>query len=195
MKGNPFVIRMTLPIVLVLGTCFSLSACTDKAPEAETPATTASDTAAPAATPGAAAAAPAGSTLSAWTVDLTAGMTSQMCALDAMNGAIAQAGRFELPAAQPATLEGWVASSDMHAPAALSVVLDGSSDFQITGATGVSREDVAKAYNAENLAAAGFKLELAGLAVPAGDYKVLIAHQEGGGAWVSCDTNTVLSVK
>lgn len=190
-------IRKTLPIALVLGTCLSLSlslalaGCTDKASEADAPAATASQTPAPAA-PSATA---AGSTLSAWTGDLTGGMTSQMCALDAMNGAKATAGRFESPTAQPATMEGWVASSDMHAPAALSVVLDGPSDFQITGTTGVSRADVAKAYNAENLATAGFKIELAGLAVPAGEYKVLIAHQEGGGAWVSCDTNTVLSVK
>ena len=195
-KGNPVVIRKTFPIALVLGACFSLSACTDKAPEADTPAPTASGTTAPAVAPGTAVAtqAPAQSTVSAWTGDLAGARTSQMCALDAINGANAQAGRFDVPTGQPVTLEGWVAGSDMHAPATFSVVLDGASDFQVTGVTGVSRDDVAKAYHAEHLATAGFKLQLASLAVPAGEYKILILHKEGDG-WMSCDANSVLSVK
>jgi hypothetical protein len=188
------VIRKNLPIALALGACFSLSACSDQTPEAPTPATTASGTAAPAATPGAATAAPGPSTLSPWTGDLSAAQPSQLCALDAMNGAVAVQGRFELPTAQPTTLEGWVATSDLHAPSGFSVVLDGSSDFQITGVTGNPRDDVAKAYGTDQLATAGFKLELPSLAVPAGEYKVLIAHEEGA-TWVSCDTNAVLSVK
>jgi hypothetical protein len=196
------VIRKTLPLALALGALVSLSACSNKASDADAPATDAST--APAAAPGTApapaasadtASAAAGSNLTPWTGDLeAAGTPNQMCALDAVNGTKAVGGRFEIPAGQAATFDGWVAGTDMQAPPTLSIVLDGAADFQVTGTTGISRDDVAKAYNAEHLANAGFKLDVASLAIPTGDYKVMIAHLEGG-AWVACESNTVLAVK
>jgi hypothetical protein len=189
------VIRKTLPFALALGALVSLSACSNKDSDAEAPATAASTAPAPAASAGTASAAAAGANLSPWTGDLAAaGTPNQMCALDAVNGTKAVDGRFEIPAGQAATFDGWVAGTDMQAPPTLSIVLDGASDFQINGTTGISRDDVAKAYNAEHLANAGFKLEAGSLAVPTGDYKVMIAHLEGG-AWVVCESNTVLAVK
>jgi hypothetical protein len=185
--------RKTLLIAVASAACFSLSACSDTAPSA--PPTAASAAPAPAASPGNAPAAAGGSTLLPWTDDLAAaGTPNQMCALDLINDAKAVDGRFEISAGQAATLEGWVASTDMQAPPRVSVVLDGASDFQITGVTGVSRDDVAQAYHANNLANSGFKLDVASLAIPAGEYKILIAHQEGG-AWVACKSNMVLAVK
>ena len=188
-------IRKMLPFALAVGALVSLTACSNKDSAADAPATATSTAPAPAVSAGTASAAAAGSTLSPWTGDLAAaGTPNQMCALDAVNGTKAVGGRFELPAGQAATFDGWVAGTDMQAPPTLSIVLDGASDFQITGVTGVSRDDVAKAYHADHLANAGFRVEAASLAIPAGDYKVMIAHLEGG-AWVACESNTVLAVK
>jgi hypothetical protein len=196
------VIRKTLPIALALGALVSLSACADKASEATAPAPAASTApvpaspaSAPAASVDTASAAAPSSTLSPWTGDLAAaGTPNHDCALDAVNGTKAVAGRFEAPAGQAATFDGWVAGTDLQAPPTFSIVLDGASDFQLTGTTGVSRVDVAQALHAEHLANAGFKVDVASLGVPPGDYKVMMAHQEGG-AWVACDSSTVLAVR
>jgi hypothetical protein len=187
----------TLPVAFVLGACLSLAACGGKTPDAA-PTSAAAPAAAPAAdastaVPDAAASAPGPSVLSPWTGDLAAAQPDQLCALDALNGIVAADGKFALATGQAAVFDGWVATSDMRSAPSFSLVLDGASDFQINGGTGIARDDVAKAYSNDQLATAGFRLELPALSVPAGDYTLVIAHQEAG-VWKSCDTREVLTV-
>lgn len=177
----------TLSVAFVLGACLSLAACGDKSPDADAKSATATP---PAAASDAAASVPG---LSAWTGDLAAAQPDQLCTLDVLNGVVAKDGKFALPTGQPAVFEGWVATSDMQSAPLFSLVLDGASDFQIIGTTGVARDDVAKAYSNDQLATAGFRLEIPALSVPAGDYTLVIAHQEAG-VWKSCDTKEVLTV-
>jgi hypothetical protein len=185
----------TLATAILLGACLSLAACSDKTPEAGAPAADASAAATPAApAPAADAAAPApGASLSPWTGNLASAQPDQHCALDALNGAVATDGKFASPAGQAAVLDGWVSTTDMHPASPFTLVFDGASDFQVTGTTGVARDDVAKAYSTDQLATAGFRLEVPALSLPAGDYKLVLAHEENG-AWISCETNEVLTV-
>lgn len=183
-----------LSLGLSIGACLLVAACSDKTPEADAPGApvTPAATAPSSSTDGAIAAAPAG-VVTPWTGDLAAATAEPHCALDALNGTVATNGKLTVAAGQPAVIEGWVATSDMRSAPAFSLVLDGATDYQIAGSTGVSRDDVAKAYSSDQLATAGFRLDLQSLSVPAGDYKLVLAHQENG-AWMSCETNHVLTV-
>jgi hypothetical protein len=190
-KGKSIVTRQNFSTAMILGACVALSACTDNSPAPETTATTA---AAPAATDAAPAAATAGAAgITPWTVDLGAAPTSQLCALDAINGVVAVDGKFSVAAGKPATLAGWVSTTTMQAPPSFSIVLIGDSNYQVAGNTGATRTDVAQAYKTDQLTTAGFEVSLANVSLPAGDYKVSIAHQENGG-WVGCETKEVVSV-
>ena len=181
-----------LSLALSVGACLGLAACSDKTPEAEAP-TTAAAPATPAAPAANGAAAPVAASVAPWTGDLAAATAEPHCALDIVNGAPAADGKFTLAAGGAAVFEGWVATSDMHSAPAFSLVLDGASDYQIAGSTGTPRDDVAKAYSTDTLANAGFRLEVQSLSIPAGEYKLVLAHQENG-AWMACQTNDVLTV-
>lgn len=124
--------------------------------------------------------------LSAWTGSFDGLAETQLCALDAVNGLPAVSGTFAVQASQPIALEGWVSTATLQAPPRLKFVLDGTSDFQITAVTGIARDDVAQAYGSTNLALSGFKTQLATFAVPAGDYSVILVHEDAG-ASVICN--------
>jgi hypothetical protein len=184
-----------LSLALSVGACLGLAACSDNAPDAA-PATPA---AAPAATApasngdAAVAAAPVVTEVTPWTGDLGAATAEPHCALDVLNGSPAVDGKLTLPTGDAARFEGWVATSDMHSAPTFSLVLDGATDYQLTGSTGVARDDVAKALSTDQLANAGFRIDVPSLAIPVGDYKLVLVHQENG-AWMSCETNQVLAV-
>ena len=184
-----------LPLALSIGACLGLAACSDNAPDAAAtaPAATTAATAPASTGDGAVAAAPVATSVTPWTGDLTAATAEPHCALDVLNGSPAADGKLTLPTGEAAVFEGWVVTSDMHSAPTFSLVLDGATDYQLTGSTGVSRDDVAKAYSTDQLAKAGFRLNVPSLAIPVGDYKLVVAHQENG-AWMSCQTNQVLTV-
>ncbi|MBC7656334.1 MAG: hypothetical protein H7147_04065 [Frankiaceae bacterium] len=171
--------------VVILGACLLAAACTDEKAGTDAVATTPAPAAN--ATP-AAVAAPAPVTIAAWSGSLDGLGESQLCALDAVNGTPATGATFTVQAGQPATFEGWAAMTNLDNPGAINIILDGAEDFKISANTGVSRDDVATAYNSTKLSTAGFKAELASLAVPAGEYQVVIEHLEAG-ASVICRPN------
>jgi hypothetical protein len=177
---------------VLFAACLIAAGCTDEqaggpaATGADTPAATSAPTAAPtpAFTP----------TLASWTGSLDGLNESPLCALDAVNGITAANGSFPVQANQPVTFEGWVSMTNLQNPGNLSIILDGpTTDFQIKAVTGVARVDVAKAYSSEALAAAGFSTALAEMAVPAGEYSVVLEHDEAGES-VVCRTKTNLVV-
>lgn len=165
----------------VLTACLLAAACTDDK-VADEPSVTTPPAAADAAT--APASAPAAVSLSAWSGSLEGLGESQLCAMDAANGLPATDGAFALQTGQPASFEGWAAMTNLDNPGAVNIILDGAQDFKINASTGVSREDVATAYNSPRLALAGFKAEIADLAVPAGQYQIVIEHAEAGASWI-----------
>ena len=169
---------------VILGACLLAAACTDDKAGADAVASTP----APAAAAPALDAAPAAALIAAWSGSLDGLGESQLCALDAVNGAPATDARFTIQAGQPATFEGWAAMTNLDNPGAISIILDGAEDFKISANTGVSRDDVATAYNSTKLSTAGFKAELGSLAVPNGEYQVVIEHLEAG-ASVICRPN------
>lgn len=182
-------LRKQLPTTMIIVACLGLSACNDKAPEIDSgnsqPAAQATTTEPTA---------PAAPALTAWSGDLAQALKTELCALDSVNGAVAVDGRFELPLNQPAVFEGWVSTSDLKRPESFKIVLDGDSDFEVTGATGLPRDDVAKAYGTDALATAGFKVELPALDIPAGDYAVTLVHEDAGHA-VACVRDFTLSAR
>lgn len=134
-------------------------------------------------------------TISPWTPPAAGAATSTFCSLDAINGVGAVNTVFSASAGQNMTFEGWAASRDKHDPGSISIVLQGSLDFQIAGSTGVARGDVGSAYG-PGVASAGYKVAVPALNIPAGNYTVLIAGVGGGGApGFTCDTKTSLVVK
>jgi hypothetical protein len=184
-----------LSLALAIGACLGLAACSDNTPDDATSAPPAANTATAPASNGdaAVAAAPVETIVAPWTGDLAAATAEPHCALDVLNGSPAADGKLTLPTGDAARFEGWVATSDMHSAPTFSLVLDGATDYQLSGGTGVSRDDVAKAYSTDQLANAGFRLDVPSLAIPVGDYKLVLVHQENG-AWMSCETNQVLTV-
>lgn len=161
----------------ILAACLLASACTDDKVADETSVSTPSVAAdaAPAPSP-----APVAAVLSAWSGSLDGLGETPLCAVDAANGLPAADGAFALQTGQPASFEGWAAMTNLDNPGPVNIILDGEQDFKINGATGVSREDVATAYNSPRLAQAGFKVEIADLAVPPGEYQMVVEHTESG---------------
>lgn len=182
-------IRLNFASTMVIVACLGLGACSDKVPEIED-GTHAPDSAPAAAAP----AASAQSVLGEWTGNIADALQTELCAIDSVNGATAVDGRFEHTANQPVVFEGWASTSDLKRPERITLVLDGVSDYQVGGSTGVAREDVANAYNSTALATAGYRVELASLAVPAGDYGLTLTHEDGGKT-VACTSKLTLSVK
>lgn len=165
----------------LLAVCLIVTACTDdSAVSTPTKPTTDSRTTAPVTT--------FSPTLTPWTGSFDGLAETQLCALDAVNGLPAADGTFSVQANQPIAFEGWVSTANLRNPRNLSIVLDGASGFQIVGATGIARADVAKAYSSSQLETAGFKIELATFPVPAGEYPVVFEHTTDG-ASVICRTN------
>lgn len=181
---------------ILIAACFAGTACTDE--QASAPETAGDDTASAASTP-ASPAAPTGAasapspTITARTSTLDGLSASELCALDSVNGAHASNKRFDVAGSQPVTFEGWVATTNLQSPGTISIILDGQSDFEIGHVTGVARKDVADAYGSAALESSGFKTALATLDVPAGEYSVLISHDEAGSPIV-CKTDLIVAV-
>lgn len=173
---------------MIFAACLTAAACTDE--QASTPEVVPAGSETPAvAAPEAGPAA----TLTARTAPLDGLSESPLCALDSVNGLHASEGSFTVSASQPVTFEGWVAMTNLESPGTLSIILDGQSDFEIGHVTGVERKDVADAYGSAALGTAGFKTPLPALDVPAGQYSVMISHDEAGAA-VVCKTKLNLVV-
>ncbi|WFC42607.1 hypothetical protein [Pseudoxanthomonas sp. SE1] len=173
--------RKLFPAVTLIA--IALSGCNDKTPEYQEPM---------AATPTVPADASTGTEqppttqFSEFTADLESLGKVELCALDAINGNSPQEGVFKVAGAGAVAFEGWAATTSLTNPGNVTVVLSKPGNaFSISGPAGIKRDDVATAYKAEALTNAGFKLELATLQVPAGEYTVSILHDESG-AQVSC---------
>lgn len=175
---------------VILAACLTAVACTDE--QAATP--DGAPAAAAVANPAVAAPEPAPApTLTARTASLDGLAEVPLCALDSVNGTLASDGTFTVSASQPITFEGWVAMSTLKNPGTIRIILDGQSDFEIGHVTGVPRKDVADAHGSADLENAGFQTGLPALDVPAGQYSVMLGHDEEGAA-VVCKTNLTLMV-
>ena len=153
----------------------SLAGCNDKSPDYQqsAPPTTQASTPPPA-------------ELAEYKDDLNALDKTELCALDAVNGQAASEGSFKLAIGSSVVFEGWAATTSLTNPSEVNLVLASEGKaFVISGGAGVARDDVAKAYNAEALTNAGFKLELPALQVPEGEYTITVLHDEAGAA-ISC---------
>ena len=183
-------ISKKLPTTLMIVACLGLAACSDKSPEpAPGPTQPAPDAAPAVATPTDVQAA-----LGPWTGDFSEAVKIELCALDSINGAVAIDGRFEAPANQPAVFEGWASTPNLEPAKTFTLVLDGQSDFAVTGSTGIPREDVAKAYSKPALANAGFRVEVPALALPAGDYGITLVYEDNGQP-VACSARLTLTAR
>lgn len=174
-----------------LAFCWLATSCTDDGATA-VPATDMSSTA-PA--PGEAPIAPAWpqARLSTWDSPLDSATESPMCYLDAVNGLPATDATFRVTVDGPVVMEGWLSTLDLQAPPELNIILEGERDYSVSGATGISRDDVAQAYDAPQLARAGFRSELPGLAVEPGTYSLLLSHEHAG-TLVVCRPGLTLQV-
>lgn len=162
---------------MLLATSFGLVACSDKTPNIPTgsPTEPAADTAV--------ADAPDASTvpseLTNWTGDLAAAQKSELCNVDAVNGTGAVSGMFKVGANLPVSVEGWIATTDLRRPDRFAIILQGDNvAYQINGGTGKLRADVAHAYGTEQLAQAGYTVELPILGVTPGSYSLTLVHEE-----------------
>lgn len=129
--------------------------------------------------------------LTPWTASAVEAAPSELCSLDAIDGNGSINGVFNAAVSQGITFEGWASAADMLDPGAVIIILDGATDFQISGSTGAARPDVAAAYG-PGLVNAGFKIQLPELNVPPGEYALLIAG--AGAANFVCNTKTTLTV-
>jgi hypothetical protein len=177
---------------MLLATSLGLVACSDKTPGIASGVTTQPAADAPATS---APVVPAvTSELTDWTGDLAAAPKSELCNVDAVNGASATSGTFEARANQPVSLEGWIATTDLQRPDRFAIVLQGDASAQISGGTGKPRADVAQAYHSEQLANAGYTVELATLGVAPGSYTLALVHDEKGQT-IACMPKLTLVVK
>lgn len=135
---------------------------------------------------------PAAGTLTPWLPPATEAAPTDLCSLDAINGNRAINAVFNAAVGQGSTFEGWASTVDTRDPGNIAIVLDGATDFQVTGSTGVARSDVASAFGA-GLANAGFKIELAELNLPPGQYAVHIRSVNTPVSFV-CNTKTTLII-
>ncbi|GAA4854000.1 hypothetical protein GCM10023332_01470 [Luteimonas vadosa] len=175
-----------------LALCWLATACTDDGAPAEPAANPPAPASAPTADPAAPVQTPA--RLSNWETPLESATESPLCYLDAVNGMPATGGAFQVSANAPVVMEGWLSTLDLQAPPEVTIILDGAMDFGISGATGITRDDVAQAYNAPQLARSGFKAELSELAVEPGTYTLLLSH-ESAGTTVVCKPGLALQVQ
>lgn len=132
--------------------------------------------------------------LSTWDRSLASATESPLCFLDAINGMPATNSTFRTNVNEAVVLEGWLSTLDLQAPPELSIILDGSRDYLISGVTGIAREDVAQAYDAPPLARSGFKSELSELAIEPGTYSLLLSHEHEG-TLVVCTPGLTLQVE
>ena len=182
-------IGQTLRTVFIIATCLGVASCKDNAPPVEP--NPAQATVAEPSVPAPAAPQANATTLAAWVGELDPNQGTELCAIDAVNGLVVNGGKFSVSANQPALFEGWASTRDLRAPGRISLVLDGAADFQVTGMTGGSRDDVAQAYGNAGLKTSGYRLELPNLAIPPGEYRILVTHTEDG-VVVPCDTKQSL---
>lgn len=119
---------------------------------------------------------------------------STHCSLDAVNDQSANPPA-TLDSGAPVSFSGWVATVDLKNPRRFTLVLDGmQQDIAIGADTSQPRYDVARALGSNALAYAGFRIELPAHAIPAGSYRVVLAHRGGAGD-VVCTTPTTLTVR
>jgi hypothetical protein len=102
------------------------------------------------------------------------------CSIDAINGITAADGEFVVAAADPLTLEGWIAAPGPVDPGALVIYFKGPDNFQGDSRTGMSRDDVAAALQSPALGKAGFKASIAPSSLPAGDYTLFLSVTSEG---------------
>lgn len=178
-------------IGLLLIGAFALAGCsevpqsTGPAEAAKPAAATASATTAPAR--------PAG-VVTEWTSDLASMEKITLCSLDAVNSTSAENGAFMAPAGQPLVFDGWLATPDLKLPGDFSIVLAGKKSYAISASSGVTRDDVQRAYSAPALQTSGFHVEVASGALEPGDYQVTLV-QKMGEQYVSCESPNRLQLR
>lgn len=133
-------------------------------------------------------------TLVPWTGTLQGLQTHSLCALDTVNGALASDGNFDVAAGGPVTLEGWLSTKGFANPGRFTLIALGEAPHQAEGSTGISRQDVAKAYAKGQLGTAGYRLEASTGPLPPGKYAIWLKHEDEGGP-AACDTKAFLLVK
>lgn len=119
--------------------------------------------------------------------------TTDNCNLDAVDGK--SASDASLPHAGSADFTGWAADGvSGTVPANVQLILTGTQDFVVDVATGLQRNDVAKAQNKPAFATSGYQVKAGLSAVPAGEYGVTLLYSAGGHD-LKCATPAKLSVK
>ncbi|WP_149351772.1 hypothetical protein [Cognatilysobacter lacus] len=129
--------------------------------------------------------------ISSWTPPASEVPNIDLCSLDDVSGQPAVNGAYRATAGQGITFEGWATTPEMKQIPNISIILDGPTDFQVSGPTGIYRADVQKVYGVA-AAKAGFRIELPTLEVPPGEYQVNIAPN--GQASFMCTTHFKLVV-
>lgn len=132
----------------------------------------------------------------AWDGNSAGVATFDHCALDAVNGGKAVDGVFTAPSAGALSFEGWISTPGLGSASGFSLLLrdaTGTRGWRVPGTAGIAREDVATALKTPALANAGYKIELAGGAVPTGRYPVLVELDQNGIVY-QCDTRMSVQV-
>jgi hypothetical protein len=117
--------------------------------------------------------------LASWNGVEPAGEGFGHCSIDAINGITAADGEFVVTAAEPLTLEGWIAGPGPVDPGGLVINIKGPANFQGDATTGVARDDVAAALKDPALGKAGFKASIAPSSLPVGDYTLFLSVKNG----------------
>ncbi|CAN5799276.1 hypothetical protein BH23CHL8_BH23CHL8_31770 [soil metagenome] len=119
----------------------------------------------------------------------------ELCSIDAINGRAPIDGVFFVALGEGVTIEGWVGTEGLNAPARVQLYLEregGTTSLRITGVTGESRQDVAQAVGA-GLANSGFKIPVSDLVLPGGEYEIWVGHESQGMSY-ACGTSVRLAV-
>lgn len=184
--------RKLIPLMLAVSILAFLPGCGDN--DTTPPSVDkggAAPTASTAAAPAAAAEQPIPVAISAWTPPASEVPNIDLCSLDDISGKPAVNGVYRATAGQGVVFEGWATTPDMKQIPNIAIVLDGPTDFQVSGPTGIYRADVQKVYGV-GAAKAGYRIELPTLEVPPGEYQVNIAPY--GKAAFMCTTHFKLVV-
>lgn len=184
--------RLTSLALLTL----ALAACQDSQPAADANSTAPAAPAAPvvdgAVADGTAPVA-ASAAVEPWTGEWAKVSRYESCALDAINGAPAQAAEFTASSAETITFEGWFLSPLRTAPDAFWIFLKGPTSFRIGAATGVDRQDVAAALGEGVPTNAGFQTTVAAGGLQPGRYEIHLGLDSADGEFI-CETKHTLTV-
>jgi hypothetical protein len=116
------------------------------------------------------------------------------CALDSINGQLANARTINVQAGAQLLFQGWVSDPGKRTPDAFTIMLTGAKTYGVSAKAGLPRPDVARALNTPDLGNSGFAVVTQLGPVEAGKYRLVIVQGGGDKPAAICDAAVSLVV-